>query len=87
MNQICEHLGIADDASDERLGTRALKMYFNEDGEHAHQPSRPDLMRYKDQYYVVLYNSGGVLAMYYVQEKGRLKRLRHYPQEIVDYFE
>jgi len=66
--------------------TRAFSAYFSTEGSFAAQPSTGttgsavETIDGKD--YVVLRNSGGVLAVYRIRTSGVLKRLTRWPKQL-----
>ena len=86
--KICEHVGGADSASDERLGSRALSAYFRTDTFPIipQQPNEPELWTVDGKYHVVLANSSGILAVYRVKNNGALHRLKRVPACLIECF-
>ncbi len=86
--KICDYVGGADSASDERLGSRALSAYFRTDTYPIipQQPSEPELWTVDGKYHVVLANSSGILAVYRVKNDGALRRLKRIPACLTECF-
>lgn len=89
MSNDCQYLGGADSATSERLGSRAMSAYWRgvKDGETLDQPTEPELYQSSGNYYVVLRNIHGILAMYRLKNDGVLRRLKRYPRCIVEAIE
>lgn len=69
--------------NDDALINRALAAYFRTEAAPM-QPARSDtgVETHDGKVYVVLRNIGGLLAVYRVQNRGQLKRLRRWPKVI-----
>ena len=63
------------------LSRRAMAAYFRGAAEEGQvvQPSPPDVVEHEGLSYVVLSNTGGVLAVYRVRTDGVLKRMKRWP--------
>jgi hypothetical protein len=63
---------------------RAFAAYFKYSTTMVQQPAESlcTVETHEDKDYVVLRNSNGLLAVYRIQQSGRLKGLRRWPKEI-----
>jgi hypothetical protein len=67
-------------ADDDELLRRAFAAYFRARGDIINQPSNTShVAAHNGKLYVVLHNSGGILAIYRVRNNGTLKGLRRWP--------
>lgn len=66
------------------LESRALSAYLRIGEGVAIQPSEPVVDTVDGREYVVLYNTAELLAVYRVQNRGQLKRLKRWPSEITE---
>ena len=66
--------------NDSDIMRRAMRAYFRSEGEGAQQPSNASWVEeHNDRCYAVLHNANGILAVYRIQPRGTLKRLRRWP--------
>ena len=65
---------------DEQYIRRAIAAWFRNGG--FDQPSTSEVVKHAGKFYVVLRNSGGVMASYRIRNDEVLKRMKRYPKEI-----
>ena len=69
--------------NDEDYIRRATNAYFKTDGQGATQPSNTSgVAKHNGRAYAVLKNVAGTLAVYRIQPRGSLKRLRRWPSAV-----